>query len=259
VTGLTEGAGEAGYFQVDNSAAYGPALRATISGASGSVAIRGENTDGRAAQFENASAWDSVEVTNNGNGGGLRVVNFGSNPNPRFAATISAYQGGDGWIAYLEGNGVTNKGVYISSAQNQPGLQVVGGSKSAVVGTSDGARALYTEESTEVWFTDYGFGQLKDGRAAIMIDPVFAETVNLNEPYHVFVQLYAAESAGVAVVNRTAGGFEVVELNDGRSSAEFSYRIVAKRLGMETQRLERAPWADDDPNLQVQQPTADSH
>jgi hypothetical protein len=30
---------------------------------------------------------------------------------------------------------------------------------------------------------------------------------------------------------------------------EFSYRLMAKRLGYEEQRLARAPWADDDPNL----------
>jgi hypothetical protein len=54
---------------------------------------------------------------------------------------------------------------------------------------------------------------------------------------------------GVAVVNKTAATFEVVELRQGRSNAEFSYRIVAKRLGMEDRRLERSPWADDDPNL----------
>jgi hypothetical protein len=41
-------------------------------------------------------------------------------------------------------------------------------------------------------------------------------------------------------------------LQHGRSNAEFSYRIVAKRLGMEEQRLERAPWADDDPNIRSQ-------
>lgn len=33
-------------------------------------------------------------------------------------------------------------------------------------------------------------------------------------------------------------------LKDGDPNAEFSYRIVAKRLGFEGKRLERAPWAD---------------
>lgn len=41
----------------------------------------------------------------------------------------------------------------------------------------------------------------------------------------------------------------MVELRSGRSSAQLSYRLVAKRRHHETTRLEPAPWADDDPNL----------
>lgn len=37
---------------------------------------------------------------------------------------------------------------------------------------------------------------------------------------------------------------------DGKTcSVAFDYRIVARRLGYEDDRLERAPWSDDDPNL----------
>lgn len=42
---------------------------------------------------------------------------------------------------------------------------------------------------------------------------------------------------------RTPVGFDVV-LKDGDAAAEFSYRIVAKRLGFEGKRLEPAPWVD---------------
>jgi hypothetical protein len=126
------------------------------------------------------------------------------------------------------------------------GLSVAGGSKNAVVRTADGSRLLYSEESSEVWFSDYGFGQLEDGVAVVPIDPVFAQTVNLAEPYHVFVQVYGV--AEVYVTNRTPTQFEV-QLLAGDAAAEFSYRLVAKRLGYEDARLERAPWADNDPNL----------
>jgi hypothetical protein len=106
---------------------------------------------------------------------------------------------------------------------------------------------LYTEESTEVWFTDYGFGELDDGVAIVPIDPKFAQTVNLeDEAYHVFVQVYG--DAEVYVSNRTPTQFEV-RLRDGDLNTEFSYRIVGKRSGYENHRLERAPWADGDPNL----------
>jgi hypothetical protein len=127
-------------------------------------------------------------------------------------------------------------GVNIIAAAGKTGLSVSGGSKSAVVETASGPRQLYCEESSEVWFTDYGFGQMEDGTALVQIDPVFAQTVNLDEPYHVFIQVYG--NAEVYVAERTQEAFEV-RLRDGDVKAEFSYRIVAKRKGFEDSRLAR--------------------
>jgi hypothetical protein len=94
-----------------------------------------------------------------------------------------------GWAGYFW-NGVGN-GLYVSGASGKVGLTVAGGSKNAVVATDGGSHLLYSEESSEVWFSDYGFGQLHEGKAVVTIDPLFAQTVNLAEPYHVFVQVYA--------------------------------------------------------------------
>jgi hypothetical protein len=157
-----------------------------------------------------------------------------------FASTRSpdAYSGRF-WTSY-------GHGVSISTPGGKVGLSVSGGTKNAVVAAEDGARLLYTEESSEVWFTDYGFGQLEDGLAVIKIDPLFAQTVSLEVPYHVFVQVYG--DAEVYVGNRTPTAFEV-QLRDGDPQVQFSYRLVAKRLGYEDDRLERAPESDNDPNL----------
>lgn len=149
-----------------------------------------------------------------------------------------------GWAGYFYAS--NGDGVRISTPAGQTGLSVSGGSKNAVVATDDGARLLYAEEATEVWFADYGFGQLVDGVAVIAIDPIFAQTVNLDEPYHVFLQAYG--DADLYVTNRTATQFEV-HLREGNSSVAFSYRLVGKRVGYEGDRLERAPWADGDPHL----------
>jgi hypothetical protein len=149
-----------------------------------------------------------------------------------------------GWAGYFESQ--NGNGLYVSTPAGHIGLQVAGGTKNAVVRTTEDSRLLYSEESTEVWFSDYGFGQLQGGLAVVPIDPLYAQTVNLAEPYHVFVQLYG--DAEVYVANRTPEQFEV-RLRDGDGGAEFSYRIVAKRLGYEGDRLEPAPWADADPNL----------
>src|SRR6185436_14121134 len=109
----------------------------------------------------------------------------------------------------------------------------VSGSKSAVVATSSGAREMYTEESAEVWFTDYGFGKTAKGESWVGLDPIFAETVNLDE-YHVFVQPYGP--AQLYVSERTPKGFRVKSA-DGSAVEQFSYRIVGKRLGHESKRL----------------------
>ena len=106
--------------------------------------------------------------------------------------------------------------------------------------------ALFSEEAAEVWFSDYGFGRIENGHALIHIDPLFAEAVNLNEPYHVFIQSYG--NGSLYVSQRTPTTFEV-RLLEGDSNIEFSYRLVAKRRGYERMRLERAPWADNDPHL----------
>jgi hypothetical protein len=147
----------------------------------------------------------------------------------------------------------SGRGVVISVPAGNEGLNVVSGSKSAVVGTSSGARLLYTEESSAVWFADYGFGHLADGRVFVTIEPLFAETVNLDEPYHVFVQAYG--DAELYVSQRTPLGFEV-RLCAGDPNVEFSYRLVATRRGYEDKRLEHAAWADNDPNLYPTPPAA---
>lgn len=186
---------------------------------------------------------NSVSASTQGSGDALEGYTTGSG-NAVYGRTDGA-----GWAGYFDGNGESSKGVYITAPSGSVGLEVAGGTKSAVVKTSQGVRALYSEEATEIWFTDYGFGRLENGRVAIQIDPLFGETVNLDKPYHVFVQLNDPDCQGVAVVNKTAIGFDVVELRKGRSSAEFSYRIVAKRRGFEDERLEHRETADNDPNL----------
>jgi len=168
------------------------------------------------------------------------AANFVINNSSNSSSTVLATNNGTGFAGSFTG---TTHGVMINTTGGS-GLLVVGGSKNAVVNTTTGARALYTEESSEVWFTDYGFGRLQNGRARILIDPGFAQTVSLDQPYHVFVQPY--DDAEIYVKERTSLGFVVIS-RGGNPNAEFGYRIVAKRAGFEERRLERMPWADQSP------------
>jgi hypothetical protein len=116
------------------------------------------------------------------------------------------------------------------------GNQVVTGSKSAAVHTKDyGTRALYSVESPGNWFEDYGTGQLTNGAAVITIEPIFAETVNLTQEYHVFITPLG--DCALYVEGKTPASFSVRAMGRNTCSASFDYRIVAKRLGFEDQRL----------------------
>jgi len=117
------------------------------------------------------------------------------------------------------------------------------GTKSAVVLTgSYGPREVYAIESPEVWFEDFGTAQLVNGQAVVTIEPMFARTVNLTETYHVF--LTPLGDCGLYVAEKSANFFVVRALNGETCSIAFDYRIVAKRIGYESYRLEpigRAP------------------
>jgi hypothetical protein len=248
--GIAGGKGVGGFFSAGSGGtSSSDALQGYSYGNGNSNAVHGVAIGGaaRAGLFENQSSTNSnsalaVRTMGPGtagvflapNGGKGMFINSNSND-----YTLDAQNSGTGFAAKFFGNG-SAKGVYIQT-QGGAGLQVVGGSKNAVVYTPSGAKALYTEESSEVWFTDYGFGKLENGRVRILFDPSFAQTINPNEPYHVFLQSYG--DAELYVGERTPLGFEVTR-RSGDPKAEFSYRIVAKRLGFEGKRLEPAPWAD---------------
>jgi hypothetical protein len=112
------------------------------------------------------------------------------------------------------------------------------GSKSAVVPVDGGSRkvALYAVEAPENWFEDFGSGQLVNGSVVINLENTFAQTINSDLDYHVFLTP-RGECEGLYVANVTARGFEVRELHHGSSSVTFDYRIVARRKGYENIRL----------------------
>jgi hypothetical protein len=104
------------------------------------------------------------------------------------------------------------------------------------VNTQGGLKRLYSVESPESWFEDFGSGQLSQGQATVTIEPGFAEVVK-TDSYHVFLTAYA-DSQGLYVSERRSSGFTVKEQNGGKSGASFSYRIVAKRADIAGVRLE---------------------
>ncbi len=88
-------------------------------------------------------------------------------------------------------------------------------------------------ESPEILFTDYGFGELVNGKGVVKLDPIYTKNiiVDSNNRMKVFVQL-EGDCKGVYVTNKTAEGFEVQELQGGTSNVTFSYEVVANRANV---------------------------
>jgi len=115
----------------------------------------------------------------------------------------------------------------------------VTGAKNAVVPLQDGQDvALTAEESTEVWFSDYGSAQLVKGRAVVQIDHVYLQTVNTEKDYHVFLTARGNPKGALYIDKETPSSFEIRE-STGTADIKVSYRIVAKRKDFADERLKK--------------------
>jgi hypothetical protein len=74
----------------------------------------------------------------------------------------------------------------------------------------------------------------------VTLEPIFAETINLDMDYHVFVTPLCQEPVLLFVTAKGTSGFTVqgVTLDGQPAACGFDYRVVGKRLGLEDIRLE---------------------
>lgn len=126
---------------------------------------------------------------------------------------------------------------------------IANGTKTASVGTSKGNQLLYVTELPEVWFEDVGGGQLINGTAHIQLDPLFLETIFVDQkhPMRVFLQEEGESNGLIVIKDADNKGFTVKEKNGGTSNITFSFRIMAKRLHFQDHRFGNDPlWGGGD-------------
>jgi len=135
------------------------------------------------------------------------------------------------WFAFYAGSEIAACTVTTS------GHLACDGGTSSSVPLSDSRRVeLYSMQSPENWFEDFGSGSLSGGRAVIPLEPTFRDTVNSSVDYKVFLTP-TGDCKGLFVAEKTPSGFVVRELGGGQSDIAFDYRIVARRKGYEGIRL----------------------
>jgi hypothetical protein len=182
---------------------YGSANTGTgVNGSSAAVAVSGNSPQGVAIWGVSPAGYAIVGTTNRGAVGG-------------------------GWLGLA--------GYFVGPVIVDGPFTVTGG-KGAAVPHPDGThRVLYSLESPESWFEDFGEGALANGNAEVRIDPDFAAVVKTDE-YYVFLTPYG-DCRGLYVSNRSTDGFKVREQQGGTSNVRFSYRIVARRKDIDGERL----------------------
>lgn len=120
------------------------------------------------------------------------------------------------------------------------GDTIASGSKSAAVPLKNGKMVkVYSQESPQVWFEDYGSATLVGGVATVKLESQFSQLVDTKVPYHVFLTP-DGDCHGLYIAQKDQNSFEVRELNNGESNVAFEYRISALRNGYEKVRLEPA-------------------
>jgi hypothetical protein len=184
----------------DDSAYYRPALMATADANIAAVLVN------------NSNVVPGLFVYNAGSGGGS-------------TGTVIIAQGTKGTCSFTGDGDTSCSGTLKSTVK-------------ATTADGPGRVETYAVESTENWFEDAGSAQLVNGVAHVNLEPIFGQTVNTDIEYHVFLTPND-DCKGLYATNKTASGFEVHELGGGRSSIPFEYRIMAKRLGHEKERLAR--------------------
>ncbi len=168
-----------------------------------------------------ATADNAYSIVGANNSGGFATASFYNYSSDAEAPVMIAAGGVDQCTIYTNGN-LTCDGSISPSVPVNSGNQRV---------------ALYGVAAAENWFEDAGGGQLSNGSAVINLDGTFAQTVNTGVDYRVFLTP-KGDCKGLYVSHETATSFEVHELGGGTSNIAFDYRIMAKRAGFETARLE---------------------
>ncbi|MBW6482103.1 MAG: hypothetical protein K0B10_03495 [Vicingaceae bacterium] len=206
-------------------------LVSTVAAAGREWAINGYNalTIGSSIYGEinnNTNVYSTIEGFKTGtpaNGGGVFGIGYA------FGTIGLANSGGTAYGGYFS----TNFGdfAYVGG-WNGASRKIIGvGTVGTIINDLNNNRvSMCAPEAPEVLFMDYGVGQLSGGRTHIEIDPILAKNLHVdkNHPIKIFVQL-EGDCNGVYVTNKSATGFDVIELNGGTSNVSFSWSLVGNR------------------------------
>ena len=179
-------------------------------------------------------------------GGGI-AMNVENNSSSNSAAYITNYSG----------NGADVTGAYLGIYAHAPSYPLVltdsnynnvffvdasgnvyqhGSTFNFAVASNGRQVAEFSSKSTTPTLEDTGVGRLVNGQATIQLDPVYAASIDMRNPYRVFITP-GGDTHGLYVAAKTPNGFIVRESQGGRSTVAFDYRIVGDSAGQSGTRM----------------------
>lgn len=155
---------------------------------------------------------------------------YGYHPNGK--TTFVAGNQDEGFIDLYDSGGDTN---YKKMVTLNPGMFFCSGTKSRLTDTEDyDKRLLYCYEMPSPMFGDIGEATLDEtGKCLIYLDDIFAETIDTECKYQVFLQKYG--KGDCYILNRNSAYFEV----EGTPNLKFGWEVKAIQKEYDTLRLER--------------------
>jgi len=102
--------------------------------------------------------------------------------------------------------------------------------------TGGGHVGSFSAQSTRATIEDTGTARLSNGEGAVRFDSALASVIDMHQGYQVFLTP-DGETRGLYVAQKYEGGFRVREIEHGRSSIYFDYRVVAHQAGASEARL----------------------
>ena len=136
--------------------------------------------------------------------------------------------------------GSTLASVYVGARIGGTHYKIIGSgaaSVSTTMKTRDGEKILFAPESPENWFFDVGEIQLVNGKATVVIDPLFVDCLSDSKPFKVFVQGGENTMGSIRITrNQEAKTFLVEDLG-GASNGIVQYSIYGIWKGKENLRF----------------------
>lgn len=173
---------------------------------------------------------------------GASETGFGGVVGSNFSGAVSAvYANGFGNNLFLGNNSAGHIVFYVDDGGNiiTSGLIfTAGGCSTGCIrqGGSEEQVVSYAPRVSQPTMEDFGEAQLVGGEARVKLDASYSAVIDRNASYLVFVTP-EGDCRGLYVTDRSSAGFTVRELQGGRSTLAFSYRIVARPFGRRMARL----------------------